>query len=306
MKSTEFLNQQRQESATNLDNAFKALDSTRGEIQSLIDDGTVQLENLNPAARRLLDNPSMLASRDPQALKFFASDPTKDAESELRLSNLERGQEVQKGLDDSLGGASNVGLLQGKSMKETLAGQKASRERTESLTDATKLQMELLKRPVNTTIPGNENLAKEIKSIDQEISRLREIKTLDQDEDGRDKIVKDVSIDSATTGAIVDTFGYPSVSYDRIKVIIETGGTFAAGTTSTVTYKTFVGDDSGLKINANQEAEIIDGSFQPVGHGVYVRFSTGVYTANDEWEVEVSGLDHTSGGGIETIQLKRR
>jgi hypothetical protein len=92
----------------------------------------------------------------------------------------------------------------------------------------------------------------------------------------------------------------------RIKVIIETGGTFAAGSTSTVTYKTFVGDDSGLKINANQEAEIIDGSFQPVGHGVYVRFSTGVYTTNDEWEVEVSGLDHTSGGGIETIQLKRR
>jgi hypothetical protein len=115
--------------------------------------------------------------------------------------------------------------------------------------------------------------------------------SLDQDEDGRDKIVKEVSIDSATTGAIVDTYGYPQVSFDRIKVIIETGGTFAAGSTSTVTYKT---------------AEIIDGSFQPVGHGVYVRFSTGVYTANDEWEVEVSGLDHTSGGGIETIQLKRR
>jgi len=130
--------------------------------------------------------------------------------------------------------------------------------------------------------------------------------SLDQDEDGRDKIVKDVSIDASTTGAIVDTYGYPSVSYDRIKVIIETGGTFAAGSTSTVTYKTFVGDDSGLKINANQEAEVVDGSFQSIGHGVYVRFSTGVYTANDEWEVEVTGLDHTSGGGIETIQLKRR
>ena len=73
-----------------------------------------------------------------------------------------------------------------------------------------------------------------------------------------------------------------------------------------MTYKTFVGDDTGLKVNANQEAEVIDGSFQAIGHGVYVRFSTGVYTANDEWEVEVSGLDHTSGGGIETIQLKRR
>ena len=95
-------------------------------------------------------------------------------------------------------------------------------------------------------------------------------------------------------------------SFDRIKVIISTGGTFAAGSTSSVKYKSFIGDDSGLKVNQVQEAEVIDGSFQPVGHGVYVRFSTGVYTADDEWEVEVSGLDHTSGGGIETIQLKRR
>ena len=130
--------------------------------------------------------------------------------------------------------------------------------------------------------------------------------SLDQDEDGRDKVVKEVSINASTTGSIVDTFGFPSVSYDRIKVIIDTGGTFEAGTNSSVTYKTFTGSDKGLKVHSTQEAEIIDGSFQPVGHGVYVRFSTGVYTANDEWEVEVSGLDHTSGGGIETIQLKRR
>ncbi len=130
--------------------------------------------------------------------------------------------------------------------------------------------------------------------------------SVDQEEDGRDKIVKEVAIDSSTTGAIVDTYGYPQTSFDRIKVIIETGGTFAAGSTSTVTYKTFIGNDSGLKVNASQATEVLDGSFQPVGTGVTVRFSTGVYTANDEWEGEVSGLDHTSGGGIETIQLKRR
>jgi hypothetical protein len=129
---------------------------------------------------------------------------------------------------------------------------------------------------------------------------------LDQDEDGRDKIVKEVSINAGTTGAIVDTYGYPQISYDRIKVIITTAGTLEAGTTSTVTFKSFVGDDSGLKINLVQNDEIIDGSFQAIGHGVYVRFSTGIYTLNDEWEVEVSGLDHTAGGGIETIQLKRR
>ena len=134
----------------------------------------------------------------------------------------------------------------------------------------------------------------------------RGIISLDQDEDGRDKIVKEVSINGSTTGAIIDTFGTPSVSYDRIKVVIATGGTFAAGSASSVTFNTFVGNDNGLKLDQVAISEVIDGSFQSIGHGVYVRFSTGVYTAADEWEVEVSGLDHTSGGGISTIQLKRR
>ena len=44
--------------------------------------------------------------------------------------------------------------------------------------------------------------------------------SLDQDEDGRDKIVKEVAINTNSTGAIVDTYGYPTVSFDRIKVII--------------------------------------------------------------------------------------
>tara|TARA_R110001606_G_scaffold396508_1_gene570753 strand:+ start:1 stop:1008 length:1008 start_codon:yes stop_codon:yes gene_type:complete len=185
LQSAQFLNQQRKESAGNMDNAFNALDRTRDELKGFIDSGALQPEDLTLNASRLLNNPSLLESRSPEALKYFASDPTKDAESKLKLSNLERGQKIQQGLDDSLGGAGNVGALQGESMIETLAGQKISNERTQSLTDATRLQMELLERPVNTTIPGNQNLAKEIKSIDQEIDRLRKIETLDQDDDGK-------------------------------------------------------------------------------------------------------------------------
>ena len=130
--------------------------------------------------------------------------------------------------------------------------------------------------------------------------------SLNQDEDGRDKIVKEISINNNTTGTIVDTFGYPQTSFDRIKVKIDTGGTLTPGSASTITFSSFVGDTSGLKINKSTDGEVIDGGFQAVGHGVYVRFSEGVYTADDEWEVEVSGLDHTSGGGINSIQLKRR
>jgi len=129
--------------------------------------------------------------------------------------------------------------------------------------------------------------------------------SLDQDEDGRDKIVKEVSINGSTTGAIVDTFGFPQTSFDRIKVLITGAGTFTAGSSSSVTFSSYVGSDAGLQTNLVENNQIIDGGLQHIGHGVHVRFSTGVYTADDQWEVEVSGLDHTSGGGIETIQLKR-
>jgi len=129
--------------------------------------------------------------------------------------------------------------------------------------------------------------------------------SLDQDEDGRDKIVKDVSINGSTTGSIVDTWGFPNVSYDRIKVIISNAGTFSSGSSSSVKFSSYAGSDSGLKTNLVEQDKVIDGGFQSIAHGVYVRFSTGVYTLNDEWEVEVSGLDHTSGSGIKTIQLKR-
>jgi hypothetical protein len=224
LQSAEFLNQQRQESATNLDNAFKALDSTRGEIQSLIDDGTIQLENLNPAARRLLDNPSMLASRDPQALKFFASDPTKDAESELRLSNLERGQKVQKGLDKSLGGASNVGALQGESMIETLAGQKISNKRTQSLTDATRLQMELLEKSADKTIPLNVNIDKQINTVSSKIKSLRSKKSFTKNDDGEffnlDSLI---DFDPITGVATIsqDASKRDSVELDSLKKLVE-------------------------------------------------------------------------------------
>jgi len=130
--------------------------------------------------------------------------------------------------------------------------------------------------------------------------------SLDQDEDGRDKIVKEVSINGSTTGAIVDTYGFPQTSFDRIKVLITGAGTFTAGSSSSVTFSSYVGSDAGLQTNLVENNQIIDGGLQHIGHGVYIRFSTGIYTADDQWEVEVSGLDHTSGGGIETIQLKRR
>lgn len=224
LQSAEFLNQQRKESASNMDNAFNALDRTRDEIKSLVDNGTLQPGDLTLGASRLLNNPSLLKSRSPEALKYFASDPTKDAESKLRLSNLERGQKVQKGLDDSLGGAGNVGALEGESMKETLAGQKISNERTQSLTDATRLQMELLEKSADKTIPLNVNIDKQINTVSSKIKSLRSKKSFTKNDDGEffnlDSLI---DFDPITGVATIsqDASKRDSVELDSLKKLVE-------------------------------------------------------------------------------------
>jgi len=118
-------------------------------------------------------------------------------------------------------------------------------------------------------------------------------------------IVREVSLDSSTTGNIVDTKGTPTIAWDVVKVAIVTGGTFAQGTESTVTYSTWVQDSTGLKNSAYVEADIIDGSFQTLAWGVSIRFSAGNYVADDEWEIEIAGDEIESGSSIKTIDLRR-
>jgi len=104
-------------------------------------------------------------------------------------------------------------------------------------------------------------------------------------------ILREISINASTTGSIIDVKGTPSVDWDVIKIIIDTSGTFAAGSASGVKFDSFVSDDTGLKTTKIADAVIIDGSFQDVGHGMAVRFSPGVYNStSDEWELEVSGV----------------
>ena len=103
-------------------------------------------------------------------------------------------------------------------------------------------------------------------------------------------IIREVSINANTTGSIIDVRGKPTVDWDVIKIIISTAGTFTSGSASGVKYDTYVKDDTGLKIDKSSNAETIDGGFQDVGHGMQVRFSPGLYTSNDEWELEISGI----------------
>ena len=114
-----------------------------------------------------------------------------------------------------------------------------------------------------------------------------------------------VSVDASTTGGIIHTRGTPTVDWDVIKIKIGTGGTFAQGSASSVTYSTYVSNDTGLKIEQIVNDETIDGSYQNLAHGVLGRFQAGVYVANDEWELEVSGMVQDT-GVIKSVLMARR
>tara|TARA_Y100000034_G_scaffold12596_1_gene13250 strand:+ start:757 stop:1722 length:966 start_codon:yes stop_codon:yes gene_type:complete len=107
----------------------------------------------------------------------------------------------------------------------------------------------------------------------------------------RQKQLRVISANASTTGDIVDVRGKPTVEWDLIQIKINTTGTFTAGSASGVKFDSYIGDGTSLKISQVASAEVIDGSFQNVGHGMYVRFSPGVYNStSDEWELEVSGM----------------
>ena len=109
-------------------------------------------------------------------------------------------------------------------------------------------------------------------------------------------ILREVAISGSSTGGVAQVRGIPVTEWDVIKILISTAGTFTAGSTSTVKFTSYVKNENGLKISEDQSAIIIDGSFQNVGHGMEVRFAPGVYTANDEWELEVSAPDYLDQG----------
>ena len=127
-----------------------------------------------------------------------------------------------------------------------------------------------------------------------------------EDESKHRGILRIVSTDTNTTGGIVDIRGRSNYPWDIIKIIISAGGTFSAGTANTsVKFNSFIGNENGLKLEQMANDEIIDGYWQLVGHDMYVRFSPGVYVANDEWELEVSGeLDQTF-TPIKTVRASR-
>tara|TARA_R100000655_G_scaffold70690_2_gene108990 strand:- start:834 stop:1820 length:987 start_codon:yes stop_codon:yes gene_type:complete len=120
-------------------------------------------------------------------------------------------------------------------------------------------------------------------------------------------ILREIAINANTTGGIVDIKGTPSTNWDKIKIIIANGGTVTEGSSNTsVTYNTFVRSENGLKLQSKISADAIDCYWQDVGHDMYCRFSAGVYTTNDEWELEISGVLDQRMTPIKRMHMSRR
>ena len=127
-----------------------------------------------------------------------------------------------------------------------------------------------------------------------------------EDESKYKGILRPVSINANTTGGIADVRGRSSYPWDIIKIIISSGGTFTAGTeNTTVKFNSFIGNENGLKLEQMANDEIIDGYWQLVGHDMYVRFTPGLYTTGDEFELEVSGELDQSFTPIKSVRVTR-
>lgn len=118
-------------------------------------------------------------------------------------------------------------------------------------------------------------------------------------------IVRRVSLNGSTTSDIVDVMGKPSVSWDLISISIVSGGTLTRGSNSSITYSTKGSNDDGLQVEALYTTETVTGGWDTVGHGMYVRFSPGVLTASDTWEMEISGEVDATASPIKMALINR-
>jgi len=118
-------------------------------------------------------------------------------------------------------------------------------------------------------------------------------------------IVRRVSLNGSTTSDIVDVKGKPSVSWDLISISIVSGGTLTRGSNSSITYSTKGSNADGLQVESLYTTETVTGGWNPVGKNMWVRWSPGVLTASDTWEMEISGEIDSITTPIKMAQVNR-
>ena len=139
----------------------------------------------------------------------------------------------------------------------------------------------------------------------------------------RSGVVKRIAYNSSSTGGIVDVMmgkNAPYVDWDRVKIVISNDGNSGSGASlnsgsenTTIKYSVYVKNDNGLKVEQVVTDEPINGSYQSLAYGAYIRFSVSSassgtaskYYTNDEWEIELDGQPIESGSGVKTLQAVR-
>lgn len=166
----------------------------RNKLQSLNLDKVEQLQPDEIKARfaelkSIIDTmPSFTAAKIKQAEGVVRDEDTRGAYVDLR--------------GGPMGVAAQQATLEDLGVEQT----EANIDRTRGLTDALDAQVELMKRPpIDTTIPGNANIEKELKESDATVSRLRGLKTAAKDDEGNVLSASDVLIpDPATQGFVIN------------------------------------------------------------------------------------------------------
>lgn len=103
-------------------------------------------------------------------------------------------------------------------------------------------------------------------------------------------VIQHISYSGSSTGVIMDLKGFPTTEWDDVRLVITTGGTLSPGSASSIKYSVYTKNSDGLKMNTTVSNETLTGAYDPLAHGMYFRGSEGVYTANDEFSIIVSGM----------------
>tara|TARA_Y100000592_G_scaffold35878_1_gene56900 strand:+ start:28 stop:1008 length:981 start_codon:yes stop_codon:yes gene_type:complete len=122
--------------------------------------------------------------------------------------------------------------------------------------------------------------------------------------DASQGIVRKMSVSGSLN--IVDTRGNYYGSYDRLKVIVTTGG--AIGTAK---YSVYAKGDNNIKSNLVVTDKIINGDYQELTAGLEIRFQgssdSSTATQNDEWEVEVTGIyEEVENASMRSVKMTRK
>ena len=116
-------------------------------------------------------------------------------------------------------------------------------------------------------------------------------------------ILEESAVNASTTGGIDDIKGQASGN-DTIEIKIINGDTFSYGSASAVTFSVSIKDSTGLMTNEVITAEIINGDYQTLAYGLQLRFTTGIYTADDAWYVRVSKEPIETHQGFRSIPIR--